>query len=71
MTQEGLLALGAHKMLDMPVLSQSRYNPFLDGTTASATNRYSHAIVTTQAVKFIHVIGSEARATLDLASGRV
>lgn len=71
MTQERLLALGAHEMLDMPMLSERGDDSLLDRATTCAANRNSHAIVATQTVKLVHIVGCKARAALDLASGRV
>lgn len=65
MTQERLLALGANKMFDMPMLSKRRDDTFFNRPSASATYRYSHAIVTTETIKLVHVVGSIACATLD------
>lgn len=67
MAQEGFFALSADEMLDMPVLTQSSHNALLNGTSAGAANRDSHAVMAAQAVKLVHVVGSEARAAFDLA----
>lgn len=71
MTQKRLFALGAHEMLDVPVLAERGDDSLLDRATTCAANRNSHAIVATQAVKLVHIVRSKARATLDLASCRV
>lgn len=68
MTQKGFLALGTHKVLDMPMLAQSSDDPLFDGTTTSATNGDAHAIMAAQAVKLVHVVGCETSATLDFTS---
>lgn len=68
MTQEGFLALGTHKVLDMPMLAQGGHDPLLDGTTTSATNGDAHAIMAAQAVKLVHVVGRKTSATLDFTS---
>lgn len=71
MAQERFLALGAHEMLDVPVLAQRRHNALLDGPSTGATNRDAHLIVTPQAVQFVQVVGRIAGTTFDFARRRV
>lgn len=48
---EWLLALGTHKMLDVPILAQGSNHPLLYGSSASTAYRDAHLIVTSKAVK--------------------
>lgn len=51
--QEGFLALGAHKVLHMPVLAQRGHHSLLDRTTTRAANGNSHLVVTPQTVQLV------------------
>lgn len=51
MTQEGLLTLGTHKMLNVPLLAHGVDDPPLDGTPAGSTDRDAHFVVTRQTVE--------------------
>lgn len=53
MTQEGLLTLGAHEMLHMPVLSQCSDNTFLNRSTTGTTNGNTHFIVAAKTIQFV------------------
>lgn len=71
MAQERLFALGAHEMLDMPMLAEGGDDAFFDRSTASAADWNSHAIMTTQTVQLVHVIRGEASSALNLARCRI
>lgn len=47
MPEKWLLALGAHKVLHMPLFTQSGNNALLNRTSTCATDWYSHLIMTT------------------------
>lgn len=51
MTKEGLLTLGAHKMLDVPLLAHGVDDPPLDGTPAGSTDRDAHFVMTRQTIE--------------------
>lgn len=51
MAHEWLLAFSANEMLYMPVFSQRRYNPLLDGPTAGSTNWNAHLIMASEAIQ--------------------
>lgn len=51
--QEGLFAFGAHEVLHVPVLAQSRDDPLLDGSAASPANGDAHFVVATQTVQLV------------------
>lgn len=70
MAEEGLLALGADKMLDVPVLAQRSDYSLLNRATTRATNWDAHAVVALEAVQLVHVVGRKSGATLHLA-GRI
>lgn len=53
MTQEGLLALGTHEMLHMPVLPQRSDHTLLNRSTTGATNGNAHFVVAPKAIQFI------------------
>lgn len=71
MTQERLLALSTHKVLNVPMFAQGSNNSFFDGSTTSAADRNSHAIMTTQTVELVHVVSGKASATFDFTRRRV
>lgn len=52
MTEEGLLTLGAHKMLDVPLLAHGIHDTPLDGSSAGTTDRDTHLVVAGQTVEF-------------------
>ena len=64
--KEGLLALGADKVLDTPVLAQGRHHPALDGPPAGATDGDAHPVVTSEAVELVELLRGVARPRLDL-----
>lgn len=51
MAQEGLLALGTHEVLDVPVFSERGDDALLDRPVARAANRDAHFIVTSQTIQ--------------------
>lgn len=53
MAQEGLLTLGAHKVLHMPVLAQRSDHTFLYRSTTGAANGNAHFVVTAQTIQFV------------------
>lgn len=71
MAQKWLLTLGAHEMLDVPVLAQRRHHTLLDRPTACTANRYAHFVVAPQAIQFVNVVGRKTRTTFDFASRRI
>ena len=53
MTQEGFLAFRTHKVLYMPVFSQSCYHTLFYWTSTSSANWDAHFIVASQAVQLV------------------
>lgn len=53
MTQKRLLAFSTNKMLDMPMLAESRNNTFLNRTTTGTADGNAHSIMALEAVKLI------------------
>lgn len=70
MSQERFLAFSANKVLYMPMFAESSDNTFLNRSTASSTNGNAHLVMTTQAIEFIHFVGSQAFTTLDFPGVR-
>lgn len=71
MPQERFLTLGAHKMLNVPMFAQRRYNAFLDWPTTRTTNRYTHSIVAFQAIQLVHIVFSVAGPVFYFACRRI
>lgn len=69
--QERLLALGAHKVLNMPVLAQRSHHTLLDRTTTRTTDRDAHLVVAPQTVQLVQVVGRIPGTTLYLTRRRV
>ena len=51
--QEGLLALGAHKVLHVPVLAQGGHHPLLDGAPTGPADGDAHLVVAAQTIQLI------------------
>ena len=68
-TQERLLALGADKVLDTPVLAQSGDDPALYGSPAGPTDGDSHLVMAPQAVQLVQLLGGVARPGPHLPGG--
>lgn len=60
MPKEGLLALGAHKVLDVPLFAEGGHHTLLDRATTRSADWYAHLVVAAKAVQL----------TFDLASAR-
>lgn len=71
MTQEGPFAFGTDEMLDVPVLAESSYNPLFNRSTTCTANWDSHAIVATQTIQLIHIVGGKASSAFDFTSSRI
>lgn len=57
-SKKRLLAFGANKMLNVPVLAKSSDHTFLDGSAARAADGNAHLVVTPQTVQFsLHFSG--------------
>lgn len=69
--QERFLALGTHKVLDVPVLAQRSHHPLLDRPPTRPTDRDAHLVVAPQTVQLVQVVGRVSRTTLHLARRRV
>ena len=65
-SKEWLLALGAHKVLHVPLLAQSSDHPFLDWSAAGATDGNAHLVVASQAVQ-LALDFARTRSQLDAA----
>lgn len=59
--EEGLLALGAHKVLHMPLLAQRSDHSLLDWSSAGATDGDAHFVVAAQAVQLALDLASAGR----------
>ena len=66
-TKEWFLALGTHKMLDMPMFAQCSDHSLLNWSPACATYWYSHLVMAPETVKFIEFLSSVARSGLHLS----
>lgn len=62
--QEGPLAAGANKMVDVKVFTQGSHDSFLDWPPTSAANRYAHFVVTLETVEVLFNLAC-VRAKLD------
>lgn len=67
MPQEGLLTLGADKVLHVPVFTHGGDYTLLNRSSTRATNWNTHAIVAFEAVQLVHVVGCKSGAVLDLS----
>lgn len=68
MTQERFFAFGTDEVLNVEMLSQCSNNTFFDRPTTCSANRDSHPIMTTQAIKLVHIVSGKSSAALNLAS---
>lgn len=59
--EEGLLALGTDKVLDMPLLAESSDHSLLDGSSASSTDGNAHLVVAPQTVQLALYLTSTRR----------
>ena len=50
-SKEWLLALGTHEVLHVPLLSQSCHHALFNWSPASATDWYTHLVMTSQAIQ--------------------
>jgi len=66
--QEGLLALGADKVLHVPMFSKGSHNPLLDRATTSTTYGDTHFVVTSQTIEFIKLLCCVTRPSSNLTS---
>ena len=51
-TEEWLLAFGAHKVFNVPILTQGSDHPFLDWPSACTTNGNTHFVMAPQTIQF-------------------
>jgi len=59
-TEEWLLALGADKVFNMPMLPKSSDHSFLNRPSASTADGNSHLVVAAKAVELVQLVGSVA-----------
>jgi len=67
-SKERLLALGADKVFDMPMLPKSSHHSLLDRTSAGAADGNSHLVVAAKAVELVQLVGRVAGAGPHLPS---
>lgn len=70
-SKEGLLTPTAHKVLDVPVLTQRGDHTLLNRPPTRSTDRNSHPVMALEAVQLVHVVHCVSGAVLYFACRRV